>query len=93
MFTALKKTQTQKLEIRWVTFDAGEQMVNHIPNCQLLTNKMGLLNSLQEYEKLQQSSRRGRLVGKVKMAHFIPETYKLDDPKDREAFFSTFKGF
>jgi len=30
----------------------GEHMVNRIPNGSLLTNKLGLLNSLQEYAKV-----------------------------------------
>ena len=68
-------------------------MVNHIPNCQLLTNKMGLLNSLTEYEKwLQSNAKKSRVAGRVKLADFIPETYKLDDAKDREMFFNVCKG-
>ena len=65
-------------------------MVNHIPNCQLLTNKMGLLNSLQDFDQ-QTRERRGR-APKLKLNEFFPETYRLDDAKDREAFFNTFKG-
>ena len=32
----------------------GEQLVNHISNMNLLTTKLGLLNSLQEYQRVQQ---------------------------------------
>jgi hypothetical protein len=62
-------------------------MVNHIPNCNLLTNKMGLLTSLQEFERVTLSVKK-RSSG----LDFIPETYRLDNTKDRDAFFSTYKG-
>ena len=68
-------------------YATGEQMVNHIPNCQLLTNKMGLLSSLQEYERVcaQVKKRTLRL-------DFLPETYKLGDGRQRAVFIDTFKG-
>ena len=34
-------------------FPEGEQLVNHIPNINLLTTKLGLLSSLQEYQRVQ----------------------------------------
>ena len=68
----------------------GEQMVNHFPNCQLLTNKMGLLNSLQSYE--QKCIERKGKPPNMKLIDFFPETYRLDDLSDRESFFRSFKG-
>ena len=64
-------------------------MVNHIPNCYLLTNKMGLLNSLQAYDRVCNG-----IVGrepKLQLNEFIPETYRIDDPKERELFYNTYK--
>lgn len=65
-------------------------MVNHFPNCQLLTNKMGLLNTLQSYE--QKCLERKGKAPSLKLNEFFPETYRLDDMKDRDSFFRSFKG-
>ncbi|CAH1775899.1 unnamed protein product [Owenia fusiformis] len=75
-----------KSTINYSAFREGDQLVNHIPNCNLLTNKMGLLNSLQEYER----TKVGR-GPKLKMNSFVPETYKLDRKADVEAFIETYK--
>ena len=32
--------------------NSGQQLVNHIPNINLLTTKMGLLTNLQEYQRV-----------------------------------------
>ena len=69
---------------------SGEQLVNHIPNCKLLTNKLGLLCSLQEYERVTLLTK-GR-TPRMKMTDFIPETYKLDERLDREKFLSEYNG-
>ena len=65
-------------------------MVNHIPNCNLLTNKMGLLTSLQAYERVSTSVKRRDV--RIRFHDFIPQTYRLDDPKERELFLEAFKG-
>ena len=62
-------------------------MVNHIPNCNLLTNKLGLLNSLQEYDRMCAAVKKRSLK-----LDFIPETFRLDDPRDRNAFANTYTG-
>lgn len=59
--------------------------MNHIPNCGLLTNKLGLLISLRDYERRYQN-RFGRLPIMV-MDDFFPKTFIVDDPKEREAYF------
>ena len=69
---------------------SGEQLVNHLPNSYLLTNKQGLLNSLKEYERVSLSTT-GRLPG-LKMSDFHPETYKLDEKSDRDLFLKVYKG-
>ena len=63
-------------------------MVNRIPNGSLLTNKLGLLTSLQEHSRICNTIQK-RPVS----LDFLPETYRLDDPKDFEAFSTVFKGF
>ncbi len=68
---------------------AGQQLVNHIPNCYLLTNKLGLLNSLQGYDRVCMGIR-GR-EPKLRIGDFIPETYRLEDSREREKFFERFK--
>ncbi|BFZ23598.1 hypothetical protein BsWGS_26637 [Bradybaena similaris] len=78
-----------KARINYLTFREGEQLVNHIPNCRLLTNKLGLLCSLQDYERITLITK-GRLP-RMKMADFVPETYKLDDKVDREKFIQEYK--
>ncbi|CAG5125033.1 unnamed protein product [Candidula unifasciata] len=78
-----------KSRINYLTFREGEQLVNHIPNCKLLTNKLGLLCSLQEYERITLLTK-GRLP-RLRMADFVPETYKLDDKVDREKFIQEYK--
>jgi hypothetical protein len=62
-------------------------MVNRIPNGSMLTNKLGLLNSLQDYSRICNTIQK-RPVS----LDFLPETYRLDDPKDREAFTGVFRG-
>lgn len=71
-------------------FYEGDQMVNHIPNGNLLTNKLGLLNSLQEYERVTLSTK-GR-PPRLRFSDFVPETYRLDEPKDREEFLRIYLG-
>ncbi|XP_041378081.1 uncharacterized protein LOC121390355 [Gigantopelta aegis] len=78
-----------KSKINYAAFKEGDQLVNHISNCQLITNKLGLLNSLQEYERVTLSTK-GRLP-RLKMAEFVPETYRLDSTTDREAFLQVYQ--
>ncbi|KAI8747711.1 protein polyglycylase TTLL10, partial [Biomphalaria glabrata] len=78
-----------RCRINYIAFREGEQLVNHIPNCKLLTNKLGLLCSLQEYERVTLLTK-GRLP-RLKMVDFVPETYKLDERTDREKFLNDYK--
>ncbi|BFZ23284.1 hypothetical protein BsWGS_26323 [Bradybaena similaris] len=84
----LKWTES-KGSINYNTFREGEQLVNHIPNSKLLTNKLGLLCSLQEYERVFLLTK-GRLP-RMKMCEFVPETFKLDERTDRERFLAEYK--
>jgi len=64
-------------------------MVNRIPNCYVLTNKLGLLTSLQRYEQVLIALRLSRVV-KLKMNEFVPTTFRMDDSFEQQAFFETF---
>jgi hypothetical protein len=70
---------------------AGDQLINRIPNCYLLTNKLGLLNSLESYERVMNVMRRSRDLT-LFVSDILPETYRVDDLVDRRAFFGRFKG-
>lgn len=74
--------------INYSRFKEGEQMVNHIPNCGLITNKLGLLTSLRSYDKSLSDMNKTR---SVEFSDFTPETYIIDDIKEREKFFETFQ--
>ncbi|XP_060575179.1 protein polyglycylase TTLL10-like isoform X2 [Ruditapes philippinarum] len=78
-----------KTRINYGAFREGDQLVNHLPNSHLLTNKLGLLNSLKEYERVTLSTK-GRLP-RLRMSDFHPETYKLDEKSDRELFLEVYK--
>jgi len=71
-------------------FRDGEQLVNRIPNCNLLTNKLGLFNSLSEYNRVMAALKGDR--GRMKMQDFVPDTYRIDQLKDKEAFLDAYKG-
>ncbi|OCT72581.1 hypothetical protein XELAEV_18035562mg [Xenopus laevis] len=72
----------------YYAFKTGEQIVYQIPNNKLLTSKIGLLNSLREYERVMQRLNRTRVL---KMTDFFPETFRLDLKEERDTFFSLFK--
>lgn len=76
-----------KSQINYSTFRDGEQLVNHISNMNLLTTKLGLLNSLQEYQRVQQKVA-GRSASKllIPISEFVPETYKLMNATEKTKF-------
>ncbi|KAG8569161.1 hypothetical protein GDO81_014280 [Engystomops pustulosus] len=69
-------------------FRDGDQLLYQIPNNKVLTTKIGLLNSLREYERVMQKINKSRVL---KMADFFPETLRLDVKDEAEAFFSTYE--
>nr|XP_033777080.1 inactive polyglycylase TTLL10 isoform X2 [Geotrypetes seraphini] len=81
-----------KCAATYCCFKAGEQLLYQIPNNKVLTTKIGLLNSLREYErvmnKLSKLHHHHRLL---RLDEFFPETFRLDMKDEREAFFSLFK--
>ncbi|CAL8107214.1 unnamed protein product [Calicophoron daubneyi] len=62
-----------------------KKKVNHIPNNGILTNKLGLLLTLREFERRQQSHL-GRPPSML-MSDFFPQTFIIDDMRERETFF------
>ncbi|XP_053315157.1 protein polyglycylase TTLL10-like [Spea bombifrons] len=71
-------------------FREGKQLLYQIPNNRIFTTKIGLLNCLRGYEKYESIT--GKLWNSrvLKMADFVPETYRLDVPSEREQFFATY---
>ncbi len=63
----------------------GRQLINIIPNSDGMTNKLGLLASLQAYDRI---SRKAHL----RSTDFLPQTYSLDDPIQQQAFLQQFQG-
>lgn len=92
---------TENFKLKWVeckqninyqAFREGEQLVNHIPNCGLLTNKLGLLNSLQSFDRVTTAVKKSKQSPYIKSyLDFTPETFRIDDMKEREKFFQQFK--
>ncbi|XP_069597347.1 inactive polyglycylase TTLL10 [Ranitomeya imitator] len=72
----------------YYAFREGEQLMYQIPNNKVLTSKIGLLNSLREYERVMQKIYKARVL---KMAEFFPETVRLDMKDEAEVFFSTYE--
>ncbi|XP_075697093.1 inactive polyglycylase TTLL10 [Rhinoderma darwinii] len=77
-----------KSSATYYAFREGEQLLYQIPNNKVLTTKIGLLNSLREYERVMQKINKTRVL---KMADFFPETVRLDMKDEAEAFFSTYQ--
>ncbi|KAM9445885.1 protein polyglycylase TTLL10 isoform 2-T2 [Clarias gariepinus] len=73
-------------------FREGEQMVYQIPNNRVLTTKIGLLNSLREYDRVSSKINHGRGQRKMTMGEFFPETFRMDVEDEKEAFFSQQEG-
>ncbi|XP_044133475.1 inactive polyglycylase TTLL10 [Bufo gargarizans] len=77
-----------KSSATYYAFREGEQLVYQIPNNKVLTTKIGLLNSLREYERVMQKINKTRVL---KMADFFPETVRLDMKDEADTFFSTYE--
>ncbi|XP_073441420.1 inactive polyglycylase TTLL10 [Dendrobates tinctorius] len=77
-----------KSSTMYYAFREGEQLLYQIPNNKVLTTKIGLLNSLREYERVMQKINKARVL---KMAEFFPETVRLDMKDEAEVFFSTYE--
>lgn len=73
-----------KSQINYGSFRDGEQLVNHISNINLLTTKLGLLCTLQEYQRVQEKMAKTKL--KISINEFIPETYKLMNATEKVKF-------
>ncbi|XP_077587653.1 protein polyglycylase TTLL10 isoform X2 [Stigmatopora nigra] len=76
----------------YLNFREGQQLVYQIPNNKVLTTKIGLLNSLREYERVSSKVNHGRAIRNLKMKEFIPTTFRLDVKEEREAFFARQQG-
>ncbi|CAF0987330.1 unnamed protein product [Rotaria sordida] len=93
----IEKTDDFKLKwvqcnqsVNWNSFKDGEQMVNHIQGEDYFTTKLQLWQSLQTYEKISMTMQK-RSLQFLPLNQFVPETFKLDEKNDRDAFFNTHK--
>ncbi|XP_056398643.1 inactive polyglycylase TTLL10 [Hyla sarda] len=77
-----------KSSATYYAFREGEQLLYQIPNNKVLTTKIGLVNSLREYERVMQKINKARVL---KMADFFPDTVRLDMRDEAEVFFSTYE--
>ncbi|XP_055044893.2 protein polyglycylase TTLL10 [Misgurnus anguillicaudatus] len=72
----------------YFNFKAGSQLLYQIPNNKVLTTKIGLLNSLREYERVSSKVNYGCGNRGMKMEDFFPVTYRMDMKEERDAFFN-----
>jgi len=81
--------------IRNSYFTDGEEMVNHVPNMALLSDKIKLFENLSAYERQVMGGGMRRpglgIVGHIKMEKFIPTTYRVDVATDRTRFYREFR--
>ena len=66
-------------EIDFHSFKEGEQIVNHIPNICVITQKLELLKTLKDLE-LELSQKGKTMVPQI--SEFVPKTYRLDVMSD-----------
>ncbi|XP_031554461.1 probable beta-tubulin polyglutamylase [Actinia tenebrosa] len=72
-----------KSQIDYSNFREGNQLVNHISNIGVLTTKLGLLCSLQEYERVLDK------IGskqRIQLSDFVPETIRLTNTTEKQKF-------
>eukprot|EP00117_Sycon_ciliatum_P030002 scpid98832/ scgid1632/ Protein polyglycylase TTLL10; Tubulin--tyrosine ligase-like protein 10 len=82
-----------KVNINFEAFRAGEQLVNHIPQIELLTTKVNLAMTLREYDRSCQMSYQRGLSRKAPMSvgSFFPMTFNMERKADREEFKMTYE--
>ncbi|XP_065190184.1 uncharacterized protein LOC135821049 isoform X3 [Sycon ciliatum] len=82
-----------KVNINFEAFRAGEQLVNHIPQIELLTTKVNLAMTLREYDRSCQMSYQRGLSRKAPMSvgSFLPMTFNMERKADREEFKMTYE--
>ncbi|XP_041953379.1 protein polyglycylase TTLL10 isoform X2 [Alosa sapidissima] len=83
----LKWCETRSMAT-YYNFKEGEQLLFQIPNNKVLTSKIGLLNSLREYDRVSSKVNCGRGLRSLKMDDFFPATFRMDVKDEREAFFA-----
>ncbi|KAL3319460.1 Tubulin tyrosine ligase-like, member 10 [Cichlidogyrus casuarinus] len=76
-------------QINYNAFREGEQQLNHFPNNGLISNKLGLLMCLRQYEQ-QFKNTKNRLPNLL-LKDIIPETYVVSDIRERDLFTKAFK--
>ncbi|XP_043079923.1 protein polyglycylase TTLL10 isoform X2 [Puntigrus tetrazona] len=72
----------------YYSFRAGGQLIYQIPNNKVLTTKIGLLNSLREYDRVSSKVNYGRGNRRMRLENFFPVTFRMDMKDERQAFFN-----
>ncbi|XP_058619406.1 protein polyglycylase TTLL10 isoform X2 [Onychostoma macrolepis] len=72
----------------YYSFRAGGQLIYQMPNNKVLTTKIGLLNSLREYDRVSSKVNYGRGNRRMRLEDFFPVTFRMDMKDEREAFFN-----
>ncbi|XP_062396094.1 protein polyglycylase TTLL10 [Sardina pilchardus] len=83
----LKWSETKSMAT-YYNFKEGDQLLFQIPNNKVLTSKIGLLNSLREYDRVSSKVNCGRGLRSLKMDDFFPATFRMDVKDEREVFFA-----
>ena len=77
-----------KASVTFREFKEGIQMVNHFPNMDLIGNKRNLVESLREHSRIQF---RVNPTKPITLNEFLPETFILDSPREKEQFLTTIR--
>lgn len=78
----LKWTELRR-SIDYKSFHEGEQLVNHFPNINTLTTKIGLVDSLRAYYRIQRP--------RIALGSFFPKTFRMDVLRERNEFISAIR--
>ena len=67
-------------------FKEGVHIVNHISNAKIFTNKISILETL---DNLKYAQDQGTIVSSMRLADFFPPTYRLDVVSDLVNFLNS----
>ncbi|XP_060707939.1 protein polyglycylase TTLL10-like [Hemiscyllium ocellatum] len=81
-----------KMISNYQNFRPGRQILNQIPNTRILTTKAGLCSSLKEYERIAiKYSKDVHSHKSTRLDDFFPQSFRIDQQSDRQAFFDAFR--
>lgn len=68
-------------EIDYISFREGQQIVNHIPNINIISNKSNLIQTMRDYEDTNPDKDL-----ELKLSDIVPQTFRLDLLSDEVLF-------